>query len=94
MNHRALLIRPDVQMSISAFVLDASPQNAVAFAAVLSIARFSSGALFPVLAQNLETIVSAEALKWAFVALSAAKMIGVLAWARPFLVRPRQSTLP
>ncbi|KAH6689822.1 major facilitator superfamily domain-containing protein [Plectosphaerella plurivora] len=78
-----------ITMSISAFILDASPQNAVAFAAVLSVARFSSGALFPVLAQKLETIFSAEALKWAFAAFSTLNMIGVLLWSLPFLPRFR-----
>lgn len=78
-----------ITMSISAFVLDSSPQQAVAFAALLSVARFSSGALFPVLAHKIESLTSPEAFKWGLATVSSVMMAGILAWIRVLLMPKR-----
>ncbi|KAJ3534531.1 hypothetical protein NM208_g7502 [Fusarium decemcellulare] len=81
------------KMSISSYVLDVSPQDAVASAAALSVVRFVSGAFFPVMAQKLEAMISAEAVHWGLTATSALIMIVVLSWMLLLFRRTRLSDM-
>ncbi|KAF5001563.1 hypothetical protein FDECE_10911 [Fusarium decemcellulare] len=67
--------------------------DAVASAAALSVVRFVSGALFPVLAQKVEAMISAEAVHWGLTATSALIMIAVLSWMLSLFRRPRFSDM-
>ncbi|KAM5357685.1 hypothetical protein ACJZ2D_016013 [Fusarium nematophilum] len=67
--------------------------DAVASAAALSVARFVSGAFFPVLAQKLEAMISAEAVQWGLTVTAALIMIAVLSWMLSLFRCPRLNGL-
>ncbi|KAM5347493.1 hypothetical protein ACJ41O_010498 [Fusarium nematophilum] len=59
----------------------------------LSVARFVSGAFFPVLAQKLEAMISAEAVQWGLTVTAALIMIAVLSWMLSLFRCPRLNGL-
>ncbi|KAI8226766.1 putative transporter [Colletotrichum sp. SAR 10_96] len=53
-----------ITMTSAVYIIDLSPQHAVATSASLALLRYPSGALFPLAEQALETLASNSTAKW------------------------------
>ncbi|KAI8301603.1 putative transporter [Colletotrichum sp. SAR11_59] len=53
-----------ITMTSAVYIIDLSPQHAVATSASLALLRYPSGALFPLAEQALETLTSNSTAKW------------------------------
>ncbi|KAK1478285.1 cycloheximide resistance protein, partial [Colletotrichum cuscutae] len=59
-----------ITMTLAVYIIDLSPQHAVASSASLALLRYPSGALFPLLEHAFESLTSNSSAKWLITAAS------------------------
>ncbi|EQB46012.1 SPX domain-containing protein [Colletotrichum gloeosporioides Cg-14] len=68
-----------ITMTSAVYIIDLSPQHAVATSASLALLRYPSGALFPLAEQALENLTSNSTAKW-FITAAAVSTVPLIIW--------------
>ncbi|KAF9878491.1 SPX domain-containing protein [Colletotrichum karsti] len=68
-----------ITMTTAVYIIDLSPQHAVATGAAIALLRYPSGALFPLAEHALESFTSNSSAKW-FITAAAASTVPLVVW--------------